>query len=80
MKYYTELSNIETQIIKLHELANVVSILCNGVGNSSSEELQSAFAHIYSSIKTIDNDLQISFDEIWEADKSSDDKVSKKSK
>ena len=84
MKYYAELSNIENEIVKLHELTNVVSVLYNGVGDASPEELQSAFLHIYNSIKTINRDLQISFDEMWEADKSSeiinDDKVSKKSK
>jgi hypothetical protein len=43
MKYWTELNNLETQIIRLDEMRSLFSVLANGAEESEPEDIRSAF-------------------------------------
>lgn len=66
MKYFDELNNVETNVVKLEDLKNVVSVLLNGTGCSSKEELISAIAHVYDNINVISTGLSKDFKMLWD--------------
>ena len=66
MKYYSELSNIETQIIRLSAMSSVLRVISNGAEHSSDEDVRNALWYIEGSIEDIHNCLNARFNELWE--------------
>jgi hypothetical protein len=56
MKYYGELSNIETQIIRLDAMSSVLRVISNGAEHSSDEDVRNALWYIEGSIEDIRDD------------------------
>jgi hypothetical protein len=84
MKYWSELNNLETQIIRLEELRSLFSVLANGAEESSAEDIRSALWYVEGSMSSIHNELRNEFDELWEHvlsdDREDADKEEKKHK
>lgn len=84
MKYWTELNNLETQIIRLEEMRSLFSVLANGAEESNPEDIRSALWYIEGSLINIHHDLRSEFDELWEHilsdDREKADKEEKKHK
>jgi predicted transcriptional regulator len=66
MKYYSELSNIETQIIRLGAMSSVLRVISNGAEHSSDEDVRNALWYIEGSIEDIHDSLYARFNELWE--------------
>ena len=66
MKYYSELSNIETQIIRLDAMSSVLRVISNGAEHSSDEDVRNALWYIEGSIEDIHDSLYARFNELWE--------------
>ena len=66
MKYYSELSNIETQIIRLSAMSSVLRVISNGAEHSSDEDVRNALWYIEGSIEDIHDSLNAQFNELWE--------------
>ena len=66
MKYWTELNNLETQIIRLDEMRSLFSVLANGAEESEPEDIRSALWYIEGSLTDIHRELRSEFDELWE--------------
>jgi hypothetical protein len=84
MKYWTQLNNLETQIIRLEELRSLFSVLASGAEESSAEDVRSALWYVEGSMNSIHNELRNEFDELWEHvlsdDREDADKEEKKHK
>ena len=84
MKYWSELNNLETQIMRLEELRSLFSVLANGAEESSAEDIRSALWYVEGSMSSIHNELRNEFDELWEHvlsdDREDSDKEEKKHK
>jgi predicted transcriptional regulator len=66
MKYSSELSNIETQIIRLGAMSSVLRVISNGAEHSSDEDVRNALWYIEGSIEDIHDSLYARFNELWE--------------
>ena len=84
MKYWSELSRLETQIIRLEEMRSLFSVLANGAEESDAGDIRSALWYIEGSLTDIHGELRSEFDELWEQVSSDDredaDKEEKKHK
>ena len=84
MKHWTQLNNLETQIIRLEELRSLFSVLASGAEESSAEDVRSALWYVEGSMSSIHNELRNEFDELWEHvlsdDREDADKEEKKHK
>jgi len=81
MKYWTELNNLETQIIRLEEMRSLFSVLASGAEESSAEDIRSALWYIEGSLTNIHRELRSEFDELWEVVKNDvEEKEEKKHK
>ena len=84
MKHWSELNNLETQIIRLEEMRSLFSVLANGAEESNPEDIRSALWYIEGSLISIHQDLRSEFDELWEHilsdDRENADKEEKKHK
>ena len=67
MKYYSELSNIESQIIRLDTMRSLFTVLSNGAELSNSEDVRNALYYIEGSLHDIHATLRDEFDELWDA-------------
>ena len=66
MKHWTQLNNLETQIIRLDEMRSLFSVLANGAEESEPEDIRSALWYIEGSLTDIHRELRSEFDELWE--------------
>jgi hypothetical protein len=66
MKYWTELNNLETQIIRLEEMRSLFSVLANGAEESDAEDIRSALWYIEGSLTDIHDNLRSEFNELWD--------------
>ena len=66
MKYWTELSNLETQIIRLETMRSLFSVLAIGATESSEEDIHNALWYVEGSLSDIHNELRSDFDALWE--------------
>ena len=66
MKYYSELSNIETQIIRLSAMSSVLRVISIGAEQANTEDIRNALWYIEGSIEDIHNCLNARFNELWE--------------
>jgi len=67
MKYYNELTEIESQIIRLGSMSSVLRVISNGAEQSNAEDVSNALWHIDVSIKDIHDCLKARLDEVWDA-------------
>ena len=75
MKYWTELNNLETQIIRLGEMRSLFSVLASGAEESSAEDIRSALWYVEGSLSVIHRELRSEFDDLWEVVKNDDTKA-----
>ena len=66
MKYWTQLNNLETEIIRLEEMRCLFSVLANGAEESNPEDIRSALWYIEGSLNSIHQNLRSEFNELWE--------------
>ena len=67
MKYWTELNNLESQIIRLETMRSLFSVLASGAEDSSDEDVRNALWYIEGSLTDIHGELRSEFNELWEA-------------
>jgi len=81
MKYWTELNNLETQLIRLDSMRSLFSVMASGTEESSSEDIRNALWYIEGSLSDITHNLRSDFDELWEVVKNDvEEKEEKKHK
>ena len=73
MKYWTELNNLETQIIRLEEMRSLFSVLANGAEESNPEDIRSALWYIEGSLNDIHRELRSEFEMLWDSVSREDD-------
>ena len=73
MKYWTELNNLETQIIRLEEMRSLFSVLASGAEESSAEDIRSALWYIEGSLTDIHRELRSEFEMLWDSVSREDD-------
>ncbi len=66
MKYWTELSKIEEQIIRLSSLESLLRTIACGVPQTNLEDAEAAIWYLAGSIEDIHKNLRYEFDELWE--------------
>ena len=66
MKYYSELSEIETQIIRLSSMSSVLRVIAIGAEQANTEDVRNALWYIEGSIEDIHDCLRARFDEMWD--------------
>ena len=66
MKYYSELSQIETQIIRLSSMSSVLRVISIGAEQANTEDIRNALWYIEGSIEDIHDSLNVQFNELWE--------------
>ena len=66
MKYWSELSRIETQIIRLETMRSLFSVMASGAEESSAEDVRNALWYVEGSLSDIHNELRSDFDALWE--------------
>ena len=66
MKYYSELSEIETQIIRLSSMSSVLRVISIGAEQANTEDVRNALWYIEGSIEDIHDCLRARFDEMWD--------------
>lgn len=67
MKYYSELSEIETQVIRLSAMSSVLRVVAIGAEQANAEDVRNALWYIEGSIEDIHDCLNTRFNELWEA-------------
>ena len=80
MKYWTELNNLETQIIRLETMRSLFSVMASGAEESSSEDIRNALWYIEGSLNDIHANLRSDFNDLWEVVKNDVEKEEKKHK
>ena len=78
MKYWTELNNLETQIIRLEEMRSLFSVLANGAEESSEEDIRNALWYVEGSLTDIHGELRSDFNDLWGVVKYADDEEEEK--
>lgn len=66
MKYYSELSQIETQIIRLSAMSSVLRVIAIGAEQSNDEDVRNALWYVEGSVEDIHNCISARFNELWE--------------
>lgn len=67
MKYFNQLNDVETQIIRLGEMSKLMKVICNGADTSTQDELQSAICYIEGSIDDISTQLMSNFQNLFDS-------------
>ena len=67
MKYFTALDQVDTQVVRLAEMRNLLAVIINGVDSSSHEEAVSALHYIEGSVRDISEQLSEKFQQLHEA-------------
>lgn len=68
MKYYDQLSNLETELIRLETLTSLVSVITSGFENSANyKDLQNSLYHVEESLASANENIRREFDELWSA-------------
>jgi len=80
MKYYSELSNIETQIIRLSAMSSVLRVISNGAEHSSDEDVRNALWYIEGAIEDIHDCINARFNELRETVRDEDSEPETKHK
>jgi hypothetical protein len=80
MKYFSELSRIEDQIIRLSSLESVLRTIASGVKDTNLEDAEASIWYVSGSIEDIHKNLRYEFDELWEIVRDGPEEVTKKEK
>lgn len=67
MKYFEALNEVDTQVVRLAEMRNLLAVIINGLDSSSQEEIVSAFHYIEGSIDDISEQLSEKFQQLFDA-------------
>ena len=67
MKYFEALNEVDTQVVRLAEMRNLLAVIINGLDSSSHEEIVSAFHYIEGSIDDISEQLSEKFQQLHDA-------------
>ena len=67
MKYFEALNEVDTQVVRLAEMRNLLAVIINGLDSSSQEEIVSAFHYIEGSIDDISEQLSEKFQQLHDA-------------
>lgn len=66
MKYFSELSKIESAIIKLETIKSLTSVIAMGSDSSNAEDLRNSLYCLEGLIESTHNELREAFDNTWE--------------
>jgi hypothetical protein len=66
MKYWTELNNLETQIIRLETMRSLFSVMASGAEESSPDDIRNALWYVEGSLTDIHDNLRSEFNELWD--------------
>ena len=66
MKYWSELTDIETEIIRLDSMSAVLRVLSIGAEQANHEDVKAALWYVQGSIEDIHNNLNARFHELWD--------------
>jgi len=66
MKYWSELSRMENQIIRLETMSSVLRVISIGAEQANSEDVKNALWYIEGSIEDIHTNLRSEFDDLWD--------------
>jgi hypothetical protein len=66
MKYWAELNNLESQIIRLETMRSLFSVMASGAEESNAEDIRNALWYVEGSLNDIHRELQSEFNELWE--------------
>ena len=67
MKYWNELIELETEIIKLDVLHSVIRLVCNGVDSSPvDKDIQLAMWHIQEQLLDISNNITVKYSQLFD--------------
>jgi hypothetical protein len=66
MKHWTQLTNVENQVIRLAEMRHLLAVIVNGLDGSSKEEVDSAINYIQGSVDDISEKLSNEFQTLWD--------------
>lgn len=67
MKYYTELSNLESELIRLETIASLVSVITAGFEEVNTKDIQNSLFHLEDALKGVNDNLRVEFDVLWDA-------------
>lgn len=67
MKHFEALNEVDTQVVRLAEMRNLLSVITNGIDSSSPEEVVSAFHYIEGSVRDISEQLSEKFQQLHDA-------------
>ena len=73
MKYWTELNNLESQIIRLESMRSLFSVMASGAEESNAEDIRNALWYVESSLTDIHRELRSEFGELWQVVKNDDE-------
>jgi hypothetical protein len=77
MKYWQELTNIECEIIRLDAVKSLLTVVCNGMENTSKiEDIENSMWHILGSIEDIKDKQYETFQELFDMIKQEDTGIS----
>ena len=65
MKYFSELSKIESAIIKLETIKSLTFVIANGSDSSNAEDLRNSLYCLEGLIESTHNELREAFDNTW---------------
>lgn len=66
MKYFSALTDVENEVIRLSEMRNLLAVITNGLDGSSKEEIVSTLHYIEGSIRDISENLSIKFQNLFD--------------
>lgn len=66
MKYWTQLNNLESQIIRLETMRSLFSVMASGAEESSPDDIRNALWYVEGSLNDIHANLRSEFNELWE--------------
>jgi hypothetical protein len=66
MKYWTELNNLESQIIRLETMRSLFSLMASGAEESSPDDIRNALWYVEGSLTDIHANLRSDFNELWD--------------
>ena len=68
MKHWKELNNIETQIIRVSEFANLYNLVLGGVENGATDsQIQTGLFTMQGMLEDINDKLYPAFQELWDS-------------
>lgn len=66
MKYYSQMSQLEQEIIRLKSFYSTFRVIANGVEQSTSEDINEALFYLEGSLEDIQTKLNDAFHTLWD--------------